>query len=393
MKILHVVAGYPSRPGFGVARYAAESARAIADLGHVCHLASTSAMENGRSSERDGVVEYGLEPVYPFGAYNEYLQAALEDIPLTGRLAEIWKDAGPFDLVLAHDWAAGMAASVLQRAYHCPLVGMVHGTEVGRAGGKVTREQHYVADMERWFCERSDRIVIPSGHVRGEVEKHYRADARKVTVVSGGAGADLFEAEVDVEEFRGMFAETDEKLLLFSGRLESFKGPDNLIEAFRILAGSFPRIRLAVAGEGSLQQSLVEQVNRFGLEAKVRFTGTLGPSVMGALFQVSDLLVMPSRSEAFGIAALEALLYDLPVVAFPAGGLPELAKATGRIDLATQDSVQSLSECITASLRKSGETRKRRPPQDELIPARYRWKAVAKSLVKVFESLFVPASR
>ena len=394
MKILHVVAGYPSRPGYGVARYASESARALAALGHECHLVSTFPSGKPDSADRDGVTEHELEITYPFSAYDPYLQAALEDLPLAAKLADIWKSEGSFDVVLAHDWAAGMAAAVLQRVYRCPLVGVLHGTEVGRTGGKVTREQHYVADMEKWFCERSDRVVVPSEHVRMEAEKHYKSDLRKIAVVPGGAGETLFEADVEIEEFRGMFAEPEERLVLFAGQLEPVKGPDILLEALVNLASHEPRIRLAISGEGSLQPALMEQVSRAGLGESVRFTGMLGPTVMGALFRVSDLLVISSRYEAMGIAALEAGLHGLPVLAHSVGGLPELAQGTKGVELVPLGSPADLAKSISKSLKKMGTgVRKVATPDEELLPRRFRWSEVARSLVKVLASLFIPAAR
>src|SRR5688572_17084746 len=90
MKILHVLAGYPSRPGFGVSRYASELAQALSDLGHENHLASSKVVGGGNALKRDEVVEHGIEAPYPFAAYDEYLQAALEDLPLAEKLAGIW---------------------------------------------------------------------------------------------------------------------------------------------------------------------------------------------------------------------------------------------------------------------------------------------------------------
>jgi glycosyltransferase involved in cell wall biosynthesis len=390
VKILHVVAAYPSRPGFGVARYAHEAARALVELGHSSHLVSSAVSGQSGSTERDGVAVHGLDMPYPFSAYDQFLQAALEDLPLAARLAETWKSSGPFDLVTAHDWAAGMAAAVLQRVYRCPLVGFLHGTEVGRAGGKVTREQHYVADMEKWFCERADRLVVPSDFVRMEARKHYHTDPRKLSVVPGGAAASLFEAEVDVEEFRRMFAEPEELLMLFAGRLEPEKGPDIILEALHKLGASTPRTRLALAGDGSIEAALREQTDRSGLGELVKFTGTLGPTVMGALLRVSDLLVIPSRYEALGITALEGVLHGLPVLAHAVGGLPELARSASRIQLVPPGSGSDLAKAISTTLSKVGMRRDRQPPDEGLIPKQFLWSEVAKSLLKVFESLFVP---
>lgn len=355
MRILHVAAGYPSGPGFGVHRYAAGLAEALLDLGHECHTVGLAPVGRSRAMHR------AAESPYPFNAYNEYLQAALEDLPLAGCLARAWDEAGPFDVLVAHDWAAGLAASVLQKVHGCPLVGFLHGTEVGRCGGKLTREQHHVADMERWFAQRTDALAVPSDFVRREVLKHYQSDAQDLTVVP--AGVSIKRAALDAEEFRATFAAAGEPLILFGGRFHVSKGPDLLIQAIPAVLAKRPAARFVIAGDGPMKEELQERVHAAHLDDHVRGWMKLGPVVMGALYRVADVAVVPSRYEAGGLAALEALAQGVPTVAASVGAMPEIANASGRLRLVPPESPSALATAVLQALEErrsdSGDTEER----------------------------------
>lgn len=352
VKILEIPPSYPPAIGYGISRRVTELSRALADLGHEVHILE------------------GQDDEYPFRGYNDWIQAVLVDLPLQERVVRLWEEKGPFDAVSVHDWSGALVGATAQRLYGRPLVATLHGTEVGRRQGRLGREEEYVVEMERWLCERADRVVVPSDFVYAEVMNVYGVPPARLAVVPDGARAATFAAKVDREEFRGMFAGADDSLVLFAGRLSREKGADLFLAAAKDVARRRPRTRFVAAGGGNLEP--VEGV---------RFTGPLGPVVLGALYQVADLLVVPSRYEAFGISLLEAKLHDLAVVAVGCGGVPDLARALGGILLV---SPEDLVDAITATLDSKGRPERDPKPSQERIPAAYRWESAARAMERIF---------
>lgn len=390
MKILQIVPCVPPATVYGSYRYASEVSRALVALGHSVHFLTGKVGQGTLEEDWSGVTRHLVEELYSFDGYNHYLDSVLAAMPQGERLARVWVKHGPFDLVSAHDWAGGLVAVVAKRAFGCPLVATLHGTEVGRRAGKLTREQVYVADMERWLCERADRVIAPSRFTAGELEKHVSISAHKVAVIPGGAGPETFKLEVDADEFRGMFAGPRDPLVLFAGRLEPDKGPDVLLEAVVEVTRSVPGIQFVFAGDGSLRPELEKTIEGRRLRDSVRLVGHLGSSVLGALYRVADLLVIPSRYESFGIAALEGLYHGLPVIASNQGGLIEAAGASDRVKLVPSGDSAALSRAITEALRRNKTIKTVIPPDIERVPDRFRWKRVAEATTREYESILHP---
>jgi 1,4-alpha-glucan branching enzyme len=394
MRILHVTTSYPPAAGYAISKYISELARSLKGLGHDVHvLAGTGTNESGRD-DREGIPTHLIRTGYPFFAYNDYLQTVLTNLPLGERLLEVWKSDGPFDIVASHDWSSSMAASLAQRVYGVPLVVTLHGTQSGKTGGKGTREEVYVSEMEKWFYERADRVIVLSRHVRSELEKNHSVAPARIAVIPGGVRADSFKADVDREEFRSMFAESDEPLLLFAGRLSPEKGPDLLLEAMAGLVRSGVRGRLVLAGNGPLEPVLKKLVEERGLGDRVRLTGFLGNTVLGALYSVADLLVVPSRYESFGTVILEALAHGLPVVASQCESISELATAVKRDALkpVPRNDVHALERILAQEISTLRRQPDNRSPRQNRIPAAFAWENVAPQILNLYQSLSVPAN-
>jgi glycosyltransferase involved in cell wall biosynthesis len=389
MKVLHILSAFHPAQGFGVARYVSELGKASLRLGHEVHVLSTHPKSDGKKEGHlDGLTLHALTSTYPFFAYNETLQAVLYNLPLCQRLIEIWESHGPFELVSPHDWTGGMVAAVAQRLFGIPLIATVHGTQVGRIGGKGAKEDIYVADMERWMAQRANRIIVPGEFVRSEVVKHYLVPQEKVIVVPEAVRAEAFNADVDLPEFRGMFAEPDETLVACVGRLAPEKGPDILIEAMREVLRTCPKTRLVLAGDGPMREWLTAELERRALSQKVRITGHLGTKVLGALYQAADVLVVPSRYEGGGMAVLEGLVHGLPIVAAHVGGIAEIARRLngGLLRPAPADDPKGLARVLIEQLR-SGLPKGRDPhPIQSRIPREASWEEVAKATQDIWES-------
>lgn len=390
MKILEIMTCVLPSQGYGVARYSAGLSRALAELGHEVHVLSVGGPE-GIEEERHGVRFHHLETGYSFYAYNDHLQSVLENLPLSMGLTHLWERQGPFDVVLAHDWTSGLAASTAQRVFQAKLISVLHGCQVGRSDGKGSREELFAADMERWLCERSDHVVVESEGVREELERHYQVSGDKISLIPGCIDARVFEAEVDREEFRAVFAKPEESIVLFAGRLVPAKGPDLFVEAAALILKERRGAQCVIAGHGPMREALAQRVQELGIAPQVRFTGHLGPLVLGALYQVADVLLAPSRYESLGISVLEASLHRLPVVGAQGAGLSELSRALrkNQLELAPADP-RSLARAVLGVLNKDDRSDERSPDPGR-VPLKYRCERGARSVVEIVERLFASA--
>lgn len=130
-----------------------------------------------------------------------------------------------------------------------------------------------------------------------------------------------------------MFAEPEEILVTYAGRLDIEKGIDTLINAFALLRKQEPRARLAIAGEGDLRATIEEHLRKLRLGDAVQLVGYLRGEVLTGFYCVSDIHVCPSHYEPFGIVALEAMAAGTAVVASATGGLTDIltGRSVGRL--------------------------------------------------------------
>ena len=142
----------------------------------------------------------------------------------------------------------------------------------------------------------------------------------------------------------------DDPVLLCTARIEPEKGIDLAIDAVRMLRSEFPRLRLRIAGDGTVVEDLVEQAAQAGLNGAVEFLGWQHPERIPHLVDEATAVLVPSRREGFGLTALEGMLGRRPVVAARVGGLPEVLGEDGGI-LVEPDSSEALAEAIRALLR------------------------------------------
>jgi len=393
MKILEIAPSYPPAEGYGIARYVEGMSRSLHQLGHEVHVLTLAKWEG--TSPYQGVPVRSIGEPYPFYAYNDCLETVLGNLPLGERVVELWDQVGPFDVVMAHEWKSALAGVHAKRLFHIPLLAVLHGCQVGRMGGRGSREELYVADVEKWFSEHADQVLVESAFLRSELGRYYSIPSDKITVVPGGVVPEAFEARVDREDFRSMFAGSDEALVLFAGRLVPEKGPDLLIDAARDVLSNRPKTRIVIAGDGAMRGELENKAEELRISDRIHFAGYLGPVVLGALYQVSDLLAVTSRYESLGNVVLEALAHDLTVVAAHCEGLQELAKSLSspRLQCVPAAGSRALATCILNVLAKGDSRDRDRSPRSDRLPLKYRWESGARTLESAFGALSAGVSR
>ncbi|HMO27578.1 MAG TPA: glycosyltransferase, partial [Tepidisphaeraceae bacterium] len=211
-----------------------------------------------------------------------------------------------FDVVHAHDWmtyAAGLAVSALKGK---PLVVHVHSTEFDRSGANVDTR---IYDIERRGMHGAMKVIAVSYWTRNICVHNYGVDPSKIEVVYNAV--EINGNGFDEEKYA---IRKDEKIVLFLGRITMQKGPEYFLAAAKKVLEVMDNVKFVMAGSGDMIRRTIEMAAAMGIGHKVLFTGFLRGKDVEQVFKMADLYVMPSVSEPFGIAPLEAMSHDVPVI-------------------------------------------------------------------------------
>src|SRR4051812_29140349 len=230
-----------------------------------------------------------------------------------------------FDVVHAHDWMtfpAGMAVAALKGT---PLVVHVHSTEFDRSGLHVDQR---IYDIERRGMHAAMKVIAVSSLTKNLITHHYGIDPGKVEVVYNAIesnGTNGF----DEEKYS---IHKDEKIVLFLGRITMQKGPEYFLAAAKKVLEVMDNVKFVMAGSGDMIRRTIEMAASMGIGHKVLFTGFLRGGDVEKVFRMADLYVMPSVSEPFGIAPLEAMSHDVPVIISKQSGVAEVLTHALKVD-------------------------------------------------------------
>jgi glycosyltransferase involved in cell wall biosynthesis len=228
-----------------------------------------------------------------------------------------------FDVVHAHDWMTFPAGMAVAAACGKPLVVHVHSTEFDRSGENVNQQ---VYEIERMGVQAADRAICVSHLTAGLLTKHYGVPESRVEVVYNA---------VELPDGNGVGLtpiRSDEKIVLFLGRVTMQKGPEYFLQAAKRVVEKLPNVRFVVAGSGDMITQCIELAAKLKLGSHITFTGFLRGDDVQRVFQMADLYVMPSVSEPFGIAPLEALSHNVPVIISKQSGVSEVLTHALKVD-------------------------------------------------------------
>jgi glycosyltransferase involved in cell wall biosynthesis len=230
-----------------------------------------------------------------------------------------------FDIVHAHDWMtypAGIAVSAISGK---PLIVHVHSTEFDRSGENINQ---VIYDIERTGLHAADKIIAVSSYTRNLIISRYGVNGDKIEVVHNGVersgNGNWALAETGIKK--------DEKIVLFLGRITMQKGPEYFLGAAKKVLEVMDNVKFVMAGSGDLMHKAVEMAAGLGIGHKVLFTGFLRGEDVQQIYKMADLYVMPSVSEPFGIAPLEALDNDVPVIISKQSGVSEVLTHALKVD-------------------------------------------------------------
>ncbi len=227
-----------------------------------------------------------------------------------------------FDVIHAHDWLTYSAGVAAKETSGKPLVVHMHATEFDRSGENINTD---VYAIEKRGMEAADRVITVSNLTRRIVIERYGIDPSKVVTVHNAVEPKekkLSDAEKQVKE----------KVVTFLGRITFQKGPEYFVEAANKILKRDSNVRFVMAGTGDLLHRMVMRVAQLRIGHKFHFTGFLKGDDVDQMFAMTDVFVMPSISEPFGIVPLEAMRSNVPVVISKQSGVSEILKHAIKVD-------------------------------------------------------------
>jgi glycosyltransferase involved in cell wall biosynthesis len=284
-----------------------------------------------------------------------------------------------FDVIHAHDWMTYPAALAVAAATHRPLVVHVHSTEFDRSGMHVNQQ---IYEIERTGMQGAGCVVCVSLLTRSVVTSRYGVDPGKCEVVYNAV--DL----PDAGQWQMQPIRQDEKIVLFLGRVTMQKGPEYFLRAAKKVVEKYQDVRFVVAGSGDMIAQCVREVAELGLGRYVTFTGFLRGDDVAKVFRMADLYVMPSVSEPFGIAPLEALSHNVPVIISRQSGVSEVLTHVLKVDFWD---VNEMANKILAVLRHAPLRRTLRQ-HGHIELRKLSWTDSAAKLKTIYERLLAAAN-
>jgi glycosyltransferase involved in cell wall biosynthesis len=253
----------------------------------------------------------------------KYGATLLEEIYNYSIVAEYIGREYEFDIIHAHDWLAYPAGIAAKRASGKPLVIHVHATDFDRSGGSVNPQ---VYSIEREGMETADQIITVSNLTRNVVIEKYGIDPAKITTVYNAV--EPVDQPVNGRAVKGI----PDKIVTFLGRITMQKGPEYFIEAAYQVIRRTENVQFVMAGTGDMMERMIRRAARLGISDRFHFTGFLKGDDVFEMFRMSDVYVMPSVSEPFGISPLEAMMTDVPVIISKQSGVAEILTHAIKVD-------------------------------------------------------------
>ncbi|MFC1676085.1 glycosyltransferase [Planctomycetota bacterium] len=225
-----------------------------------------------------------------------------------------------FDIIHAHDWLTYPAGMILKKITGKPLVAHVHATEFDRAGGPGDGRIH---NIEYMGMKYADSVITVSDYTANIVAHKYNISRDKITVIHNAYSI------APVDNNRRIFKEP---VVLFMGRITLQKGPDYFLEVARKVLQREKKVRFLMAGSGDMEKHILHKAASLGLGTRLLFAGFLERHEVQKALSATDIFILPSVSEPFGIAPLEAMSHGAIAIISKNAGVAEVIENAYKID-------------------------------------------------------------
>ena len=320
--------------------------------------------------------EYRMMYGQKFQFSGKYGANLLEEVARYAQVAKTiaFENGDRIDVIHAHDWLTYPAGIAAKEVSGKPLVIHVHATSFDRGTDDMVDSRVFA--IEKRGMEVADRVITVSDLTRNIVINRYGIDPNKVVTVHNAVD---FSGRENIQVERGV----KDKVVTFLGRITFQKGPEYFIEAAAKVLKRTDNVRFVMAGSGDMMTRAIRQVARLGISDRFHFTGFLRGQEVQKMFALSDVYIMPSVSEPFGISPLEAMRSNVPSIISHQSGAAEVLKYALKVDFWDVD---ALADDIYALLQypvlADFATRQGYDEVNQL-----KWNGAAAKLKNVYESV------
>jgi len=243
-----------------------------------------------------------------------------------------------YDLIHHHDWLTAFAAMKAKYSLGLPMVSTFHSTEYDRAG---MWPNEYILGVEKQAMANADRVITVSRYMKKQLMERFGVGEAKIRVIYNAIRASDYKKHWEVKHGR-------ERIVLFLGRLAEQKAPSQFLYAAKKVLEKEGNVRFVIAGTGDMLGHLINLAISLGISEHVTFIGYLPDEQKRYVYAKSDVYVMPSMSEPFGITALEAMASGTPVILSKTSGAAEVTPHVLTVDFWD---INGMAEKIIALLR------------------------------------------
>jgi N-acetyl-alpha-D-glucosaminyl L-malate synthase BshA len=364
---------YPTYGGSGIV--GSELGKELAARGHTVHFIS-SALPTRLTELNERVRFHEVEMMsYPLFEHQPYTLA------LATKMAEVAEtenlDILHVHYAIPHSISGILARESLKPNRRLPVITTLHGTDITLVGA----DRSYLP-ITRYGIVQSDGVTAISHYLKDATKEIFQYD--DITVIPNFVCASDYSRH-PVDELRKTLAPNGESLLVHVSNFRPVKRPVDCVEIFARVLKKVTKVRLVMVGDGSERMNVEHRARCLGVYEKCSFVGKQ-PNIVNYL-SASDVLLLPSEQESFGLAALEAMACEVPVIASRVGGVPEVVddgetgflSEVGDLEKMAEDAARLLAD---AEFRRNMGRRAR-----ELALARYRTDIVIPRYIEFYESV------
>lgn len=226
-----------------------------------------------------------------------------------------------YDIVHAHDWLCYPAGIVASKFKNKPLVSHIHATEFDRSGGPGDERIHKI---EYIGLTLADRVISVSNYTSNLIVNRYRIDTSKIRVIHNA-----FHLKNNFKDKKRIFKDP---VILFLGRITLQKGPEYFLEVAKRVIRTYPLVRFIMVGTGDLATKMIRKSAKDKLLTRFLFTGFLNREEVEGILSATDIMILPSVSEPFGIAPLEAMSFGIATIISKQSGVSEIVENVYKVD-------------------------------------------------------------
>jgi L-malate glycosyltransferase len=303
---------YPVYGGSGVV--ATELGKALAQRGHRIHfIAYSMPFRLGHVTENIFFHEVAINtyPLFEYPPYESALTSKMMDVAKYEKL-----DLLHVHYAIPHATSAVLARQILaQQGYCIPVVTTLHGTDITIVG-----QDPSFSPVVTYSINESDGVTAVSEYLRNETYRHFDVE-REIVAIPNFVDVKRFRPQ-NKGHFKQALCPNGEKVLVHVSNFRPVKRVSDVVEVFYRLRQEGHAVKLLLVGDGPDRVPTEHLARKLGVFEDVRFLGKQDP--VEEILSIADVFLIPSGSETFGLAALEAMAAGVPVVASDIGGLPEL---------------------------------------------------------------------